>query len=40
LSCARALVVEVHAELLAAALSKRAIMEAWEGGKRMVTSQP
>ncbi len=25
--------VKVHAELFAAALSKRAIMEAWEGGK-------
>jgi hypothetical protein len=25
--------VKVHAELFAATLSKRAIMEAWEGGK-------
>jgi hypothetical protein len=34
-SCARARVVavKVHVELFAAALSKRAIMEAWEGGK-------
>ena len=33
MSCARASVVavKVHAELFAAALSKRAIMEAWEG---------
>ncbi len=34
-SCARARVVavKVHTEFFAAALSKRAIMEAWEGGK-------
>jgi hypothetical protein len=34
-SCARARVVavKVHTEFFAATLSKRAIMEAWEGGK-------
>ena len=35
MSCTRARVVAVtvHTEFFAAALSKRAIMEAWEGGK-------
>jgi len=30
---ARVVAVKIHTEFFAAALSKRAIMEAWEGGK-------
>ena len=32
--------VKVHAELFAAALSKRAIMESWEGGKDGAPGSP